>query len=291
VSEESAPEEKSSIVSESETSERNDETSAAKPATQQQLAEVKKEMSDYERSTVRWMKVTAVIYAVTALFILLQWKTMGDTLSEMKTSGATATDQLWQAIGNMNWMARTADGSLRQTQRGVTLSESQSKKSLQSSIDFFRTDQRAWVSPSSVVVDAPKPDITGTVFTVSYKNTGKTPAINVVARLGGFPNLYQIPEYDERPSSETTPADVLAPMAFDHIKTSHAPVSEIEIKRIRDGLTNLYLFGTVWYDGVFGAHHWSQYCYSVTKTLEFEPCPSHNACDGCGPMQKSHNPN
>ena len=45
---------------------------------------------------------------------ILQWHVMSGTLTEMQQSGGTSTDQLWQAIGNMNWMARTADGSLRE---------------------------------------------------------------------------------------------------------------------------------------------------------------------------------
>ena len=77
------------------------------------------EMNPFERSTLRWAKLAVILSGTAALFVCLQWCTMKDTLSEMKTSGATATDQIWRAIGNMNWMARTADGSLRQTQLSV----------------------------------------------------------------------------------------------------------------------------------------------------------------------------
>jgi hypothetical protein len=45
----------------------------AKPATQQQLAEVKQELTGFEKATLRWTRTTAGIGLVTAVFICLQW--------------------------------------------------------------------------------------------------------------------------------------------------------------------------------------------------------------------------
>ncbi|MGA8027367.1 MAG: hypothetical protein WB992_09480, partial [Bryobacteraceae bacterium] len=54
--------------------------------------------------------VATICYTV---FAALQWRTMGDTLNEMKRSGNVTTDQVWHAIDNMNWMAQSMDGSLK----------------------------------------------------------------------------------------------------------------------------------------------------------------------------------
>ena len=35
-----------------------------------------------------------------------QLQVMRDTLAEMKRIGQSATEQIWQAIGNINWLAR-----------------------------------------------------------------------------------------------------------------------------------------------------------------------------------------
>jgi len=48
----------------------------------------------------------------------------------MKRSGSVATDQAWRAIGNLNWIARTMDGTLAQAERG-----------LNASIEMTRNDQ------------------------------------------------------------------------------------------------------------------------------------------------------
>src|ERR1700723_3659216 len=53
----------------------------------------------------------AIVFLTIGILIagFLQWLALEATLSEMKRSGDAATNQLWQAIGNMNWMARVAD--------------------------------------------------------------------------------------------------------------------------------------------------------------------------------------
>jgi hypothetical protein len=57
-----------------------------KPATQQQLAEVRSDLSSFERATLRWTRTTAGIGLATAIFICLQW-------CEMR-SGSTDTHNL-----------------------------------------------------------------------------------------------------------------------------------------------------------------------------------------------------
>ncbi len=56
------------------------------------------------------------IYAVIAGFQL--W-TMRDTLTQMKTAGDQSSLQIWKAIDNMNWLARSADLSQKSTEQSV----------------------------------------------------------------------------------------------------------------------------------------------------------------------------
>jgi hypothetical protein len=49
---------------------------------------------------------------------------------------------------------------------------------------------------------------------------------------------------------------------------------------MRRGL-NTYVFGTMWFDDVFGSHHWTQFCYLVGNDLKARPSGFHNTCDDC----------
>ncbi len=56
--------------------------------------------------------VATVIYTAAAVRQLI---VMSGQLSELKRSGASATDQMWHAIGNIHWMAKTMDVTQRET--------------------------------------------------------------------------------------------------------------------------------------------------------------------------------
>ena len=118
-------------------------------ATEHHLDKVGRDMNSFERSTLRWTKANFYILAITCLFIGSQWFVMRQTLGEMRSSGAAATNQLWQAIGNMNWMARTADGSLKQAQHTLdaTLKESDSenKRTVGMMHQQLEITDRAWL--------------------------------------------------------------------------------------------------------------------------------------------------
>ncbi len=109
-------------------------------ATQQDpTKELKREFSVFQIASLAVQGVLAII-GIGALCIYGgQLGVMRGTLDEMKRGGVAATDQAWQAIGNINWLARTMDGSLQQAQRA-----------LDASIEISRTDQRAWVGVVSV---------------------------------------------------------------------------------------------------------------------------------------------
>jgi hypothetical protein len=62
---------------------------------------------------------TAIIAIATVAYTCvagLQLIAMRGTLSEMKRSGEPSTQQMWSAISNINWMARSVDWSQKTTQ-------------------------------------------------------------------------------------------------------------------------------------------------------------------------------
>ena len=82
---------------------------------------------------------TGIIMLTTIAYTLIagrQLATMHGTLIEMKRSGEQSTEQMWSAIGNMNWMARSMDWSQKVSQRGVD-----------ASVNALEQEQRAWVGP------------------------------------------------------------------------------------------------------------------------------------------------
>jgi|ERR1035438_993017 hypothetical protein len=115
-----------------------------------------------------------------------QLKVMQGTLEQMRSSGSVATDQTWQAIGNMNWLARGMDTSTRQAQQAMATSQAQSKTALDASVEAARLDQRAWVGLAefTTIGGAETTDNGHEGFSyksvqIAIRNSGKTPAINL----------------------------------------------------------------------------------------------------------------
>lgn len=88
-----------------------------------------------------WSQIGLVLIGAWALWVYQgQLTVMKGTLNEMKRSGEQSTEQMWSAIDNINWEARSMD-----------LSEKQSEKSLKATIENSHQDLRAWVGVESVV--------------------------------------------------------------------------------------------------------------------------------------------
>ncbi len=134
-----------------------------------------------------------------------------------------------------------------------------------------RLDERAWVYPDQMLADK-TPD--GVTFRVSFKNTGKTPALNVSVVMGFVQVAAFIPAKDDFLRAQTTSA--VLPGGSMNINTP--TVSEKIIQVVTNGGDG-YVFGTVWYDDVFTNHLWNQYCAKVGPDLKFMATTIHNASD------------
>ncbi len=104
-----------------------------------------------------------------------QLSVMKNQVDEMRRSGQASTEQVWRAIDNMNWLARTMQASLGESQIARDTSERRSKSALDASIQSSRTDQRAWIAVSSPkMTNEPNIQKDYSVF-VDTTNVGRTP--------------------------------------------------------------------------------------------------------------------
>jgi hypothetical protein len=55
---------------------------------------------------------------------------------------------------------------------------------------------------------------------------------------------------------------------------------------MRNGL-KLYIFGTIFYEDIFGKKHWTQFCFYPSRNMDASlPCPIHNETDDTQQQKK-----
>lgn len=185
-----------------------------RPVEQEQAARQRREDEQHEfaRSQVRTNKklawFTGALMVATfctigigiwqAAIYRAQLNAMQGQLDEMRRSGAAATDQTWQAIGNINWMARSMDMSQKVAQRSIESGERQSKTALNASIENMHQEQRAWVGIADVKPLGYTPDVAAhsASMTVAFtlRNYGRSAAEHVrfLAELESDPTVFSL---------------------------------------------------------------------------------------------------
>gem|GEM_PF-6633587 len=138
--------------------------------------------------------------------------------------------------------------------------------------------ERAWVNVTEV-----KDDFTNNIATariiVFYKNTGKTPALHVHGTMGVtiFPDILRKRKTDLFDTPHTD--DTLAPEGVDNSSFPIAKIQQFWAEEIAKGIP-FYVYGTVWYDDIFGLHHWTQFCFVAGGgTHGFQATDFHNESD------------
>lgn len=237
-----------------------------------------------------WVMLAATIAIAisTTLYTIYargQLETMQKTLIEMKHSGSVAMDQTWQAIGNMNWLAREMNYARDQSANVARTGERNAKLALDTSTAAARTDQRAWMD---IIINRPpsfQPDKSFST-TAEMKNLGKTPAKNIKFgdRFEGIPpSLHPIFNDDTLafvdagmlpPQGPATRPVEITPGKPDD------PLGQGRFEAIRDGNIVAYYWGLIKYDDVFGFHHWLKFCYIYNVPhRQFNLVSMHNDID------------
>lgn len=133
--------------------------------------------------------------------------------------------------------------------------------------------ERAWINVESITnIPEERPGYFQTVF--FNKNNGKTPARHVHEAIGFTMNTNHIPRMDS--ADIVTSQEVVAPGEIGESKIDIGYVWQMMAVKGERG----YFFGTIWYDDIFGKHHWTQYCYIVGPDIPgFKAAPFHNGTD------------
>jgi hypothetical protein len=277
--EQSVPATPTAVAEQSEQAQRrgadNSEDRGSQPANE--IRAVKKELGDYERSTLRLTWIIVGINLFTCAFVGLQWREMKSSSVDTRALADAAKKQ----SEKMSDMSDAAD-KIRQAAQDMVVQDQRiadnAQHSLDTSIATSRLDQRAWVS---IEVG----ERNGT-FSVAMKNTGKTPALNVIYdaqfRGGG---RGQIPEVLP-PDPQRNLLRFLIPPG----EAQTASVYEMNyLHAFNLGGDRNYVQGDIVYDDVFGKTHHTIYCYwtepppirqpGVFPPSVFTICGTHNKMD------------
>ena len=168
-------------------------------------------------------------------------------------------------------------------------SEINSAKSLDTTIENFHQDQRAWIGTASVEPGNFSPT-TGFPLAITFANSGKTPAKNVHFSVR---SAYKSPERPHGPSPlevallEPTPANDVPPQGVlrEVLATGYpgAILSPDIVAGLQDSTSNyqnivdakgfLFYYGTIEYDDVFGNLRHTNFCIIImdakVKTIGF----------------------
>lgn len=193
----------------------------------------------------------------TAFFIGYQWKEM------RKASGDAekAIELNRQQLAAMQTQSDVMRGQLDEMKQTRTL------------------DERAWVVASDVTMGPPEDGFMK--FNVTFKNSGKTPAINTQIKIFSNADIKAITTKDDPQMPQLNMA-MVAPNGS-NFTFINEPIGAMK------AVGAFYLYGTAWYDDIFGKHHWSQFCYVVNcdtnLNIEVRPAGVHNTCDDAATNQ------
>lgn len=142
----------------------------------------------------------------------------------------------------------------------------------------FKVDQRAWIGITRIdaSLDPDKP----TNLLVHVSNSGKTPALN--ARSNHFveciPNGSS-PQFGESERNATARSDQVpgSERILTHVNICYNPK---RVRDVLDGNLALYVYGTIWYEDIFGDTHKTTFCNFYDRIIsQMNGCPWHNTSD------------
>lgn len=135
----------------------------------------------------------------------------------------------------------------------------------------FLTGERAWVAPFDMSFIAEKEQTNWVTCKLLFKNTGKTPALNVTisAALG---SAQFVPN--------TNPPPISGPFMLTPDGTAFVMVQPLYMPQFRDEIiTVACIYGRVSYQDIFRSNHWSDFCWLIHNDSSFRPANGHNSCD------------
>jgi len=168
-------------------------------------------------------------------------------------------------------------------------------------LDVMRKDERAWVE-FLPLPDKPGSDITSVhldpgqpmTYPLGIKNTGKTPARNMVTKI-----YLDIVDASQEPPLERVVTDtyergvITAGIVFPDGDIKQPIVrptengkprltTDSEVNAVREAKAYIAIYGIITYDDVFGVHHWTKFCKwqaAAAGTFHTAQCTAYNNVD------------
>jgi hypothetical protein len=257
--------------------------------------------SDFtRRENAKWTDIAIVILTGgIVLAAILQTIIFYMQRNEMHSAGEQ-TDRIICAALQIESDLKTANAqnldaltkTLAQSQAATNASNAQSEKVLNANIAAARLDQRAWVG----VMEATGQDFSvtnGLVATITFINSGRTPARKVQVGAGFFTSSRPVPGPPSNIQTlEFRPAQSIGPQQKYHevlgTFASGEPYTETQLRgekalisrlpAIKSKELILYYYGVLKYEDIFGNSRQTQFCLFLanpdTKQLGF--CDSFN---------------
>jgi len=250
--------------------------SAAKPASEAELNEVKTEMNAFERSTLKWARTAVILSGLAALFVCLQWiemRSSGTDTHDLAVAAKTQAENIGKQIPELQKTAKATEDAVAFARKNA------------------RLDQRPWLGISFGTQSFNVGDEVAEQFHVV--DTGRTPALNVhgmavtlFVRKGEVLNF----SYDHGTKIEmgtmlpNAPQDAISVLIPSGVPKTTKITPLKWTKEMSDGLRAgdgyVVVYGMLNYTSIFGANHWIRFCApSTTMRFNQQECTAYNDVD------------
>jgi hypothetical protein len=246
---------------------------------EQQGKDLERQTTAFERSSLRWAKVSALMAFLTFVFISAQWyemHTTGADTHDLAVAAGKQADAAKAQIEKMGESLAKTDklvGATSDLAKEAKRSADAATNSLGVSRRAMQLDQRAWINismPGKPMIQEQSP----IMFSVRLLNTGKTIAKNVeanfaVSRLkkGDAPEFIYVPHSGHnfirartRTISPNFPMDFNVALMNTAKDAGEVILDKATHEAFRNGEFTLLIHGKVTYDDIFGVHHWMTFC-------------------------------
>jgi hypothetical protein len=208
------------------------------------------------KSASEWWMIglTGALLLVAAIQVRLFWRQldiMDDSLVDSKTAAIAAKD------------------AAEATKESVALTRQTAERQL-----------RAYVFVEKI--DPPKRDAPRVFFNVAYKNSGQTPAYDVVVRANTAfgPAQLKSPLVDPAKPRPTASRFILPPGSTHYMQVVPLNLRPEQIAACDAGTHSIYIFGTIRYRDAFKKDRWTNFRYAAPITGGSpESCEAGNEAD------------
>jgi hypothetical protein len=263
---------------------------AAQPATKEQLADVEKQMTGFEKATLRWAKLAVLLSGAAALFVCLQWYEMHEggvdthNLAEAAGDAANAASDQADAAQQFSDTAEDINDGISAAAAQLQAATKNAKASINATQEALRLEQRPWVFISGMDL---KPLVLNEPFTVMYsiKNEGRTPGIShkegrIFMRISPSP-INRLPEDTSIPPQfqlgTIFPGIVYGPETMD--STANCSIGTCVVENAHIAAYNakpptiwVYFYGRIVYTDTWGGKHTTSFCSVSNGTPTFSAC-------------------